>query len=83
MLFDGRIIASHKLVPGRGKRVMNPVHYKREDKNFRANKGPQPIGRILKETFPLNLLLTEKYQFVEVEKRPLEYYENLIGRGKK
>jgi len=82
VFFDGKTIAHHKLAFGRGKRVMDPAHYKKEDKNYRSNKGPQPIGQILKESFPLNLLLAGKYQFVEVEKRPLEFYENLARKEK-
>ena len=77
VFFNNQVVACHKIPPGKGNKVIDKSHYREEKRNWRNNKGVQSVGEIISQSFSLNLLLGRQHELIQVEKRPLRYYESL------
>lgn len=75
--YKGNLIATHRIVRGRGKSVHNLKHtegIQGKERRARINpSNPIHIGEILDEIFPFS---ANKSEFPEVEHRPLSVYED-------
>jgi len=77
VFFNNRVVACHKIPPDKGNKLIDKSHYRKEERTWRSNKGAQKVGEIIRESFSLSLLLGCQHQGIQVEKRPLRYYESL------
>jgi transposase len=83
VLFDNKVVACHKIPMGKGNKVIDKNHYRKEEKTWRNNRGVQSIGEIISQSFSLSLLLGRQHGAIQVEKRPLRYYEQFVVREAK
>ena len=77
VFFNNRVVACHKIPPDKGNKLIDKSHYRKEERTWRSNKGAQKVGEIIRESFSSSLLLGCQHQGIQVEKRPLRYYESL------
>ena len=78
VFFNDQVVACHRIPPGKGNKVMDKNHYRKEERDWRNNKGAQSVAEIINQSFSLSLLVGRQHGGIQVEKRPLRYYESLI-----